>query len=68
VLLSTSSPPTLKVSSELDTISLVNSRSEANDLALRIARAHAEKKGIAKKPKDVICLDSAYHGHTEESS
>lgn len=30
--------------------------SEANDLALRLARAHT-------KNKDVICLDGAYHGH-----
>ena len=50
---------------ELNTIYLVNSGSEANDLALRIAKAHAEKKGVASRPDDVICLDSAYHGHTE---
>ena len=24
----------------------------------RLAKAHAEMKGIARKPKDVICLDS----------
>jgi len=46
---------------ELDTIYLVNSGSEANDLALRIAREHT----TAKKWKDVIVLDSAYHGHTQ---
>jgi 4-aminobutyrate aminotransferase-like enzyme len=51
--------------SELDTVYLVNSGSEANDLALRIAKAHAEMKGIASKPNDVICLDSAYHGTTQ---
>ena len=51
--------------SSLDTVYLVNSGSEANDLALRIARAHAEVKGLAAKPQDVICLDSAYHGHTQ---
>merc|ERR1712142_399176 len=34
----------------------VNSRSEANDLALRIARNHTKKF-------DVIALDHAYHGH-----
>eukprot|EP00546_Thalassionema_frauenfeldii_P021846 CAMPEP_0178906144 /NCGR_PEP_ID=MMETSP0786-20121207/6664_1 /TAXON_ID=186022 /ORGANISM="Thalassionema frauenfeldii, Strain CCMP 1798" /LENGTH=597 /DNA_ID=CAMNT_0020577823 /DNA_START=128 /DNA_END=1921 /DNA_ORIENTATION=+ len=50
---------------ELDTVYLVNSGSEANDLALRIARAHADVQGIATKPNDVICLDSAYHGHTQ---
>ena len=50
---------------ELDTVYVVNSGSEANDLALRIARSHAELKGIAAKPRDVICLDSAYHGVTQ---
>ncbi|CAB3257772.1 unnamed protein product [Arctia plantaginis] len=35
---------------------LVNSGSEANDLALRLARIHT-------KNKDVITLDHAYHGH-----
>ncbi|KAL6445375.1 hypothetical protein ACFW04_002287 [Cataglyphis niger] len=35
---------------------LVNSGSEANDLALRLARTHT-------KCKDVIALDHAYHGH-----
>lgn len=34
------------------------SGSEANDLALRIARTHT-------KAKDVITLDWAYHGHTQ---
>ncbi|XP_064458065.1 ethanolamine-phosphate phospho-lyase-like isoform X2 [Ornithodoros turicata] len=34
----------------------VNSGSEANDLALRLAQAHTQNK-------DVICLDGAYHGH-----
>ena len=51
--------------SELDTVYLVNSGSEANDLALRIARAHADVQGIAMRPNDVICLDSAYHGTTQ---
>lgn len=46
---------------ELNTVYLVNSGSEANDLALRIARAHT----TASRPKDVIVLDSAYHGHTQ---
>lgn len=46
---------------ELDTIYFVNSGSEANDLALRIAREHT----TAARPKDVIILDSAYHGHTQ---
>ncbi|KAG7213606.1 hypothetical protein KM043_002859 [Ampulex compressa] len=35
---------------------LVNSGSEANDLALRLAQAHT-------KCKDVITVDHAYHGH-----
>jgi 4-aminobutyrate aminotransferase-like enzyme/Ser/Thr protein kinase RdoA (MazF antagonist) len=35
----------------------VNSGSEANELALRLARAHAGRE-------DVIVLDHAYHGHT----
>jgi ethanolamine-phosphate phospho-lyase len=46
---------------ELNTVYMVNSGSEANDLALRIARAHT----TAKRPKDTIVLDSAYHGHTQ---
>jgi ethanolamine-phosphate phospho-lyase len=48
---------------ELNTVYLCNSGSEANDLALRIARAHAY--GKAKRYWDVIILDSAYHGHTQ---
>ena len=35
----------------------VNSGSEANELALRLARAHTRQK-------DVIVLDAAYHGNT----
>ena len=35
----------------------VNSGSEANDLALRMARAHTGAK-------DVVVLDGGYHGHT----
>jgi 4-aminobutyrate aminotransferase-like enzyme/Ser/Thr protein kinase RdoA (MazF antagonist) len=35
----------------------VNSGSEANELALRLARAHTERE-------DVIVLEHAYHGHT----
>lgn len=46
--------------SELDTVFLVNSGSEANDLALRIAQQH----NTAAKKNDVIVLDHAYHGHT----
>eukprot|EP01039_Chlorochromonas_danica_P006936 gene6936-7675_t len=47
--------------SELNTVYMVNSGSEANELALRIARAHTK----ASRPKDVIVLDSAYHGHSQ---
>ena len=36
----------------------VNSGSEANDLALRIARAHTGKRGV-------LTVDGAYHGHTQ---
>jgi len=36
---------------------LVNSGSEANELALRLARAHTRRR-------DVIALEAAYHGHT----
>jgi 4-aminobutyrate aminotransferase-like enzyme/Ser/Thr protein kinase RdoA (MazF antagonist) len=35
----------------------VNSGSEANELALRLARAHTERE-------DIIVLEHAYHGHT----
>ncbi|HXF41828.1 MAG TPA: aminotransferase class III-fold pyridoxal phosphate-dependent enzyme, partial [Blastocatellia bacterium] len=35
----------------------VNSGSEANELALRLARAHT-------KATDIICVDGAYHGNT----
>lgn len=35
----------------------VNSGSEANELALRLARAHTRQR-------DTIVLDAAYHGHT----
>ena len=35
----------------------LNSGSEANELALRLARAHTQRQ-------DIIVLDHAYHGHT----
>ncbi len=41
----------------LDTCFLVNSGSEANELALRLARA-------ATGSNDVVVIDGAYHGHT----
>ena len=43
--------------SSLEVVFLVNSGSEANDLALRLARA-------ATKCKNTIVVDRAYHGHT----
>ncbi len=42
---------------ELDTCFFVNSGSEANELALRIAR-------VATGHQDVLVIDGAYHGHT----
>ena len=41
----------------LNVVYLVNSGSEANELALRMARAHTNRT-------DVIVVDSAYHGNT----
>jgi 4-aminobutyrate aminotransferase-like enzyme len=46
---------------ELNTIYFVNSGSEANELALRLARSHSK----ATRPDHVICIDSAYHGNTQ---
>src|SRR5690606_28342405 len=43
---------------ELSVFYFVNSGSEANDLALRLARTATERQ-------DVITLDVAYHGHTQ---
>jgi len=42
---------------ELDTCFFVNSGSEANELALRIARTYTHQK-------DILVVDNAYHGHT----
>ena len=41
----------------IDTVFLVNSGSEANELALRLARA-------ATGARDVLVIDGAYHGNT----
>ena len=43
---------------ELNTCFFVNSGSEANDLAMRMAYAHT-------KAQDFVVLDHAYHGHTQ---
>ncbi len=42
---------------ELDTCFFVNSGSEANELALRIAQ-------VTTNRKDMLVVDNAYHGHT----
>ncbi|MEM7477462.1 MAG: aminotransferase class III-fold pyridoxal phosphate-dependent enzyme, partial [Planctomycetota bacterium] len=42
---------------ELEVCYFLSSASEANELALRLARAHTGRK-------DVIVLEGAYHGHT----
>ena len=41
----------------LSVVFLTNSGTEANDLALRLARAHTKKRGA-------LVLDHAYHGHS----
>ncbi|CEF60235.1 5-phosphohydroxy-L-lysine phospho-lyase [Strongyloides ratti] len=46
----------LKTLPEFDTVLFCNSGSEANDLALRLARDYTKKR-------DIIVLDHAYHGH-----
>ena len=46
-----------KFPENLKKVFFVNSGSEANDLALRLARTHT-------KNRDVIVVDRAYHGHT----
>ena len=43
--------------SPLEVCYFVNSGSEANELALRLARAHTRRR-------DVVVLDAAYHGNT----
>ena len=42
---------------QLTTCFFVNSGSEANDLALRLARNHTQRQ-------DVYCVDGAYHGNS----
>ena len=50
---------TSKLPKELSVCFFVNSGSEANELALRLARTHT-------KQKDIITIDGAYHGNTSE--
>lgn len=50
----------------LDVVFFVNSGSEANDLALRLARAYKDSK-LPYRPNtqhNIITIDHAYHGHT----
>ena len=48
---------TVTLPAPLSVVFLTNSGTEANDLALRLARAHTRAKGA-------IVLDHAYHGHS----
>ena len=48
---------TSKLPKKLSVCFLVNSGSEANELALRLARTHT-------KQEDIIAIDGAYHGNT----
>ncbi len=48
---------TAKMPSPLRVCFVLNSASEANELALRLARAHT-------RARDVVVLEHAYHGHT----
>ena len=50
---------TSKLPKELNVCFFVNSGSEANELALRLARTHTRQK-------DIISIDGAYHGNTSE--
>ena len=51
----------------LEKVFFVNSGSEANDLALRLARAHSMARhggGTRDDRRHVIAIDHGYHGHT----
>jgi ethanolamine-phosphate phospho-lyase len=47
----------------LQTVYLVNSGSEANDLALRIASAAAHSHSSSRQRDHVVVMAGAYHGH-----
>ena len=49
---------TFPVAAKLEIVFWVNSGSEANDLALRLAKEHTKKRGV-------ICVEAAYSGHTD---
>ena len=55
-LLAASQQLTATLPGDLSVVFWVNSGSEANDLALRLARAHTKKRGV-------LCVGGAYHGH-----
>ena len=55
-LLAASKALTATLPAELSVVFWVNSGSEANDLALRLARTHTKKRGV-------LCVGGAYHGH-----
>ncbi|RUL78885.1 aminotransferase class III-fold pyridoxal phosphate-dependent enzyme [Dyella choica] len=48
---------TATLPSSLSVVFLTNSGTEANDLALRLARAHTKARGV-------VVVDHAYHGHS----
>ena len=50
---------TSKLPEKLSVCFFVNSGSEANELALRLARTHTRRR-------DIIAIDGAYHGNTSE--
>jgi 4-aminobutyrate aminotransferase-like enzyme/Ser/Thr protein kinase RdoA (MazF antagonist) len=47
-----------RLPASLDTVFLVNSGTEANELALRLAYAHTGHE-------DILVVENAYHGHTQ---
>ena len=55
-LLAASQRLTATLPGDLSVVFWVNSGSEANDLALRLARAHTKKRGV-------LIVGGAYHGH-----